>query len=29
MFLNKDVFAKREAFKAAAGSELAPTVNFD
>jgi LemA protein len=29
MFLNKEVFAKREAFKAAAGSELAPTVNFD
>lgn len=29
MFLNKEIFAKREAFKAAAGSELAPTVNFD
>jgi LemA protein len=29
MFLNKEVFSKREAFKAAAGSELAPTVNFD
>jgi LemA protein len=29
MFLNKEIFSKREAFKAAAGSELAPTVNFD
>lgn len=29
MFLNKDTFAKKEAFKSAPGSEVAPTVNFE
>ena len=28
MFLNKDTFPKKEPFKAAAGSEIAPTVQF-
>lgn len=29
MFLNKETFPKKEGFKAAAGSEIAPTVNFN
>lgn len=29
MFLNKDTFPKKEAFKANAGSEVAPTVSFE
>ena len=29
MFLNKDTFAKKEAFKATEGSEVAPTVSFE
>ncbi len=28
MFLNKEIFAKKEPFKEAAGSEIAPTVKF-
>lgn len=29
MFLNKETFSKKEAFKATAGSEVAPTVSFE
>jgi LemA protein len=29
MFLNKEVFPKKDAFKAAEGSDVAPTVSFD
>ena len=29
MFLNKETFPKKEAFKAASGSEVAPTVSFE
>jgi LemA protein len=29
MFLNKEVFAKKEAFKETAGSEVAPKVDFE
>jgi LemA protein len=29
MFLNKETFPKKEAFQATAGSEIAPTVNFE
>jgi len=29
MFLNKEVFGKKEAFKETAGSEVAPKVDFE